>query len=119
MFFKIVAVIVVFFGVFMLFKVNKTIPEITVVATDSIVTQKLVDGTVVAINENSTIAFPEEFKNKQRVVKLEGEAFFEVAHDSTQPFIVDAQRGYIEVLGTKFNVNTNSERYIEVRNNFV
>lgn len=62
------------------------------------------DGTKVTLNSASKIQFPEEFHGPKREVYLEGEAFFEVAHDSGHPFIVHAQNAEVEVLGTEFNV---------------
>ncbi|MEM1323873.1 MAG: FecR domain-containing protein [Bacteroidota bacterium] len=70
-------------------------------------TQKLElpDGTSVTLNANSEVRYPEQLaSNKQREVWLEGEAFFEVAHRSEQPFIVHTPQGDVRVLGTSFNV---------------
>jgi transmembrane sensor len=64
---------------------------------------KLPDGTMVRLNGNSKINFPREFTGGQREVWLEGEAFFEVAPDSTKPFIIRSDDFMVEVLGTSFN----------------
>lgn len=67
---------------------------------------KLNDGTLITINENSTLKYPTAFlATGVRRVELSGEAFFEVAKDSLRPFI--AVSGSIEtvVLGTSFNIN--------------
>ena len=65
----------------------------------------LCDGTRVWINEKSRLRYPDEFVNGQRVVYLEGEAYFEVEKDSLHPFIVKTKLAHIHVLGTSFNVN--------------
>ena len=70
-----------------------------------IVSMGLPDGTSVQLNSGATMYYPAMFKGKEREVRLEGEAFFEVAHDSKKPFIVKTFASDIEVLGTKFNVN--------------
>lgn len=62
------------------------------------------DGTSVILNSSSSIRFPKEFHGSKREVYLEGEAYFEVAHDPDHPFIVYNQEVEIEVLGTQFNV---------------
>ena len=70
-----------------------------------IVSMGLPDGTSVQLNSGATMYYPAMFKGKEREVRLDGEAFFEVAHDSKKPFIVKTFASDIKVLGTKFNVN--------------
>lgn len=71
----------------------------------------LSDGTKIYLNSGSSIEYPETFSSGARVVKLkEGEAFFEVTHDSLRPFIVQTDEYDVEVLGTEFNVNTSSPK---------
>ncbi|NKI27436.1 FecR family protein [Arenibacter sp. 6A1] len=66
---------------------------------------KLSDGTQVYLNAESSIKYPTTFLPKeQRKVFLTGEAFFEVAHDSNRPFIINAQQLEVMVYGTTFNV---------------
>lgn len=70
----------------------------------------LSDGTLVHLNAGSSITFPVQFlKNKIRKVFLSGEAFFEVAHDEKNAFVVNANKLDIQVYGTKFNVNNYQE----------
>lgn len=70
----------------------------------------LSDGTLVHLNAGSSITFPVEFlKNKIRKVFLTGEAFFEVAHDKKNAFVVNASKLDVQVYGTKFNVNSYQE----------
>jgi ferric-dicitrate binding protein FerR (iron transport regulator) len=64
----------------------------------------LSDGTKVTLNSNSKLHFPSSFNRAQRTVVLDGEGYFEVAHNKKQPFQVITERGEIEVLGTTFNV---------------
>ncbi|AOC95897.1 fec operon regulator FecR [Flavobacterium anhuiense] len=65
----------------------------------------LADGTKVFLNAVSSIKYPTQFNRDQRVVELEGEAYFEVAKDKSKPFIVKSDKQTIEVLGTHFNVH--------------
>lgn len=74
----------------------------------------LEDGTVVHLNYNTTLRYPERFSPKERMVYLEGEAYFEVARDTTRPFKVMTGDVTIRQYGTSFNVNTYSKRYTEV-----
>lgn len=69
----------------------------------------LTDGTKVWLNAATSLQFPASFSGTERRVKLSGEAYFEVAKNSQQPFIVETPRQTIEVLGTHFNVNAYEE----------
>ncbi|MDX9748149.1 MAG: FecR domain-containing protein [Paludibacter sp.] len=64
----------------------------------------LSDGTRVTLNSNSELHFPSSFEGENREVSIDGEGFFEVAHDASRPFIVKAGNQTIRVLGTRFNV---------------
>lgn len=65
----------------------------------------LSDGTLVHLNAGSSITFPVQFlKNRIRKVFLSGEAYFEVAHDKKNAFVVNANKLDVQVYGTKFNV---------------
>lgn len=64
----------------------------------------LQDGTEVWLNAKSKLVYPAQFTGKERRVKVEGEAFFNVAKDSVKPFIVSAMDVNMKVLGTQFNV---------------
>jgi len=64
----------------------------------------LPDGTNVWLNALTTIEYPVSFNNKDRSVKLDGQAYFDVKHDDEIPFIVETDKGNIRVLGTKFDV---------------
>ena len=65
----------------------------------------LPDGTRIRLNAASTLIFPEAFSGDTRQVSLRGEAFFEVAKDSSKPFIINTGRFSTTVLGTSFNIN--------------
>lgn len=66
---------------------------------------KLTDGTDVRLNVDSRLVLPNgEFSEDRREVRLEGEAYFDVARDTSRPFRVRAKDASIQVLGTAFNV---------------
>lgn len=69
----------------------------------------LEDGTKVWLNSGSRMAFPTKFSGKKREVFLEGEAYFEVAHNNNFPFQVNTGEIAIKVLGTKFNLSAYSK----------
>lgn len=64
----------------------------------------LSDGTKVTLNASTTFRYPSHFQAGNRTVWLEGEAYFEVAKDEKNPFIVKLKHQDITVLGTSFNV---------------
>jgi ferric-dicitrate binding protein FerR (iron transport regulator) len=64
----------------------------------------LPDGTHVWINNDSRLYYPAAFTGKQRMVKLSGEAYFEIAKNIAQPFVVKADGLSVEAIGTSFNV---------------
>lgn len=64
----------------------------------------LPDGTQVWLNSASSLRYPTAFTGRQREVELEGEAYFEVTHNPSRPFIVHTLKTDIYVLGTGFNV---------------
>ncbi len=66
----------------------------------------LSDGTLVHMNADSKIIYPDKFGRNNREVFLNGEAYFMVAKDKSRPFIVHTPRGDVKVYGTEFNVNT-------------
>lgn len=65
----------------------------------------LSDGTRVWLNAASSLSYPTAFTGNERSVKLKGEAYFEVAHNAAQPFIVHTPDEDVKVLGTSFNIN--------------
>ena len=56
------------------------------------------------LNAASTLEFPESFDKNERVVFLEGEAYFDVKHADKVPFIIYTGQVSTEVLGTAFNI---------------
>lgn len=64
----------------------------------------LEDGSKVWLNAKTTFIFPNHFSGNIREVKLDGEGFFEVAHNASDPFIVKTEHYDVKVLGTKFNL---------------
>ncbi|GGA89721.1 FecR family protein [Puia dinghuensis] len=68
----------------------------------------LPDGTKVWLDAATTIRYPTAFAGAERVVELNGEAYFEVAADAAKPFRVevatDKGQMQVDVLGTHFNI---------------
>ena len=71
---------------------------------------RLSDGTKVWINSESSLRYPAYFGKSIREVEARGNVYFEVAKDSTRPFVVVSRELKTEVLGTRFEVNTYGDR---------
>lgn len=69
---------------------------------------ELADGTVIWLNAESRLEYPSRFTGKERVVHLQGEAYFEVAKDKERPFIIRTNNLQTRVLGTEFNIRNYS-----------
>jgi len=72
----------------------------------------LEDGTIITLNEKSSLSYPPTFGEQQRIVSLDGEAFFEVVHDPSRPFEVQMERSKVKVLGTTFNIRNRANENI-------
>ena len=67
------------------------------------------DGTLVHLNYNTRVIYPEKFGRKTREVILDGEAYFMVAKDRSRPFIVHTPQGDVKVYGTEFYISTKAD----------
>ena len=90
----------------------RTLTKATIAGQKSTIT--LADGTRIRLNSESTLIYPEKFEDDKRMIRLEGEAFFEVAHDAKRPFIIESGEVTTTVLGTSFNVSAFPNEDIEV-----
>jgi Fe2+-dicitrate sensor, membrane component len=69
---------------------------------------QLTDGSRIWLNAGATLSYPSRFPESRRHVTLEGEAFFQVAHDEHRPFNVSTAHTVVQVLGTQFNIAADS-----------
>lgn|GEM_PF-170675 len=70
------------------------------------VSVRLSDGSKVWLNVGSSLRYPTVFESGSREVTLNGEAYFEVRHETRRPFIVRHGNMSVKVLGTHFNINS-------------
>lgn len=68
----------------------------------------LPDSSEVWLNAGSSINYLSTFKHANRLLRLDGEAYFSVRKDEEKPFVVNTQNLSVRVLGTKFNVKAYS-----------
>lgn len=64
----------------------------------------LADSTNVYINSGSTLEYKADYNTKERVVRLSGEAFFDVRTNPEKPFVVQLDQLTVSATGTRFNV---------------
>jgi ferric-dicitrate binding protein FerR (iron transport regulator) len=87
----------------------------TVIAMETSKQVVLPDGTSVEVNRHSQIEYPRRFSGKIREVKLlRGEAFFNVTHNVSRPFVVTTPVARVRVLGTRFNVCVRTDGDVQV-----
>lgn len=100
---RVAAVAAMLTGVFFAWNYFFTDPLTTIVAeTASTQAIRLPDGSSVKVNAESELSFLKADWEQERVVSLEGEAFFSVKKGQT--FTVKTPNGQVQVLGTSFNV---------------
>lgn len=113
-FFKVAAAVVLLFGVLYVSSNLRTIfvsKKPAMIASYEFSTARggrkrllLSDGTEITLNSASRIEISRSYGKGSRLVKLQGEAFFDVAHHKNPPFTVETTSGVIQDVGTEFNV---------------
>jgi len=74
---------------------------------------RLADGSSIILNAGSTLRYPEKMDKGIREVYLNGEAFFDIKHAASRPFIIHAEKMDVRVLGTSFNVRAYKDEEFE------
>jgi transmembrane sensor len=83
---------------------------VTVKTGSETLTDTLPDGSVITLNKRSSISYPEQFAEEStRQITLNGEAFFDVRPDKDKPFVITVNDVTVTVVGTSFNVKSNSK----------
>ncbi|MBN1158811.1 MAG: FecR domain-containing protein [Bacteroidales bacterium] len=89
--------------------------DVVTLANEEIKTVLLPDGSQVFLNSGTTLTYPRLFKNETREVSLQGEAFFDVAADASDPFVIRADGALVKAVGTSFNVYAReNEQHVDV-----
>lgn len=107
---RVAAVIVLMIAVGFLINYFISGPEMIILRTgqnQDMVT--LSDGSNIYLNEFAELSYPEKFSGKTRTVHMKGEAYFEIAENKHKPFKVHtSNNASVEVLGTSFNIKTDT-----------
>ena len=111
-----VAAVLLVSGYEVFYNPSASVKMLEITSVDQVLnTFTLPDGTLVSLNSNTKLFYPEQFGNKTREVTIEGEAFFEVKPNKNKPFIIHAGNAQIKVLGTSFSVSAYPEtKLVEV-----
>ncbi len=105
-----VTLLFIFSTAFFFYYTNNHVSEYYTLLTDEHKSNfTLEDGTVITLNKNSRLSYSDKYGKNKRDVKLEGEAYFEVAKNPEKPFQVEMNGASIIVLGTHFNVKADSD----------
>ncbi len=115
---RIAAVFLLAFGIYWTSQNTILKPEYQYVQNEwanKVKTVTLEDGTIVSLNYKAGLYYPKHFSQKARKVKLEGNAFFNVARNESKPFRVETPISMVQVLGTTFDVDaTNNKTMVTV-----
>jgi transmembrane sensor len=108
------AVIALFFAVYLEWpaKQNKVAPvKLTklIVPVNQRSWISLADGSEIQANSGSELKYPKVFNGKTREVYLSGEAYFDIKHDASKPFIIHTGKVITTVLGTAFNIKEDNQ----------
>ena len=89
---------------------NPAVKLLRSVTANQVRTDTLPDGSVITLNKYSGISYPAGFKGGIRNVQLTGEAFFNVKHDLSKPFVIKVNDVLVTVLGTSFNIKSSGSK---------
>lgn len=82
-------------------------------SNNEIIDIALSDGSVITLNQNSKLTVDKDFNIKNRIVEINGEAYFEIAKEKSKPFIAKSNNTFIKVLGTIFK-SKNDKNKVEI-----
>lgn len=108
-FYRMAASIIVLLSVGLMLYFLLSNKNVELIANDSTLTEWLIDGSEITLNVNSSLTVLKNFNKKERLVKLSGDAFFDVKPNPEKPFIINAGEATIKVLGTSFYVNAKTD----------
>jgi transmembrane sensor len=74
----------------------------------------LEDGSTVYLAGSSSLFYPARFANDSREVVMQGNALFDIAKNSAKPFRIETKKIIVEVLGTAFNVKSDTKGNFEL-----
>lgn len=96
------------------FRSNPTLISLKTGLESNTLIQTLNDGSVVYLANNTTFSYPEKFTSSERKVNLNGEAYFDITPNPKKPFRIETDKVIVEVLGTAFNVKSESGDLFEL-----
>ena len=108
------AAVVIFIGGAAVARLNMT-PEretVLIASADNVSSYTLPDGTRVWLNRGGKLSYNQDFGRRERNIAIDGEGYFEVTRNEECPFIVNMHDNLqVKVLGTTFNVLSNSDEH--------
>lgn len=101
---SIAATLIILLGAAGFWFISQRQPQHVIYSSNAVRLDTLPDGSFVTLNKQSSLSYAAG--GKERHVKLEGEAFFNVAQDPGKPFVIRVNDVTVKVLGTSFNVKS-------------
>jgi len=109
-----IALILMVLGVSSIFPSNNDTIQL-VLQTNEKDTLLFSDGSKAFLFGPCTITYPQDFDTKERMISMNGFAYFDIVHDPKRPFEVNTEKGTVEVLGTSFTVDTRRDNVFAVQ----
>jgi len=122
-YFAIAASLIILFGIYFIFKFKQNTNDSNLKNENIIIVQtlknetkelKLSDGTIIFMNENSKLSYPKIFEKNERKINFEGEAYFQIVHNESQPFYIYTKNSITKDIGTEFNLRALSSEIQEI-----
>lgn len=98
------AMIALVAGTWFTYDLFKPVSYTDLMANNQIVTDTLPDGSEITLNKHSRISYASNFRRNRSVRLKKGDVFFNVTHDKSRPFVIEADEVSVTVIGTSFNV---------------
>jgi len=114
---RVAAMVIILLGVTFLLKIIVFDHEQLIISGNDLNPNEpcqMADGSLVYLNGNSEISISKRFGDKDRVISLKGEAFFEVQRNEDIPFSITTYKTTTQVLGTSFNVYSDQSEQVRV-----
>lgn len=101
---KIAAVLLVAAAAWGAYALLNPLNYIDIEAGKEVVVKTLPDGSVVTMNKNTALSFASNFTDHRSIRLQHGDVFFNVTPNKAKPFVIEADKVSIKVVGTSFNV---------------
>lgn len=118
--FRAAAILILISGLWITYRILTPEAYVSLTAENLILSKYLPDGSELTLNKNAEISYAADFVDNRSVRLKKGDVFFEVTHNKKKPFVIEAGKVTVTVVGTSFNVKRlNKQIEINVKTGIV